>query len=335
MGLSGPTRNGTVTLSGTVVSVLGRPVPGAYVSYSGVTVRTDVDGRYTLSALSSGRRALVVAWAPGYRRMPLLLRSAGGGALPTDIHADFSGPFALQSAYRSPPLRAVLHGLKPELAAAPDTVRLSGHARVPLERTIAVTQPSGEVTTLPLHRRGNRFWASMTFPSTGLYWVEIDATSGIALFNVPAFVGVPATLPQPPTLPREPRSTSPAVLESYALDLINIVRRSVGRVPLTMQPQLQGAAAQHTEDMVTHGYVTTHPHIGSDGSTVAQRISRTGMHVAHSGEDVGRDDSVLATIVDFLQSPVHRATLLGRYRWAGIAVHRDPAGITLTADFAG
>jgi uncharacterized protein YkwD len=63
-------------------------------------------------------------------------------------------------------------------------------------------------------------------------------------------------------------------------------------------------------------------------------MSRAGLRLYGAGEAVGEASTVGTVIAEFLQSPSHRAILLGRYRWAGIGVSRTNGALLVTVDLA-
>jgi hypothetical protein len=324
---------GGLTLQGVVVNTAGHPVAGAYLQSGGFQARTDQQGRYALPVLPRAE-ALVNAWAPGYNRMAVIFSSPNGGTMQGSVIANFTGVYALANAYQNPVYHASLSGLPVRLSARVHTVHLRGTARVPLESRIAVILPDGHVKTFPLHGQGSHFDAVLTFPRLGVYWVEINATSGFAVFNALVFHGEKPHPPLEPYFPPESTGVTIEQREQYGLNIINQVRETLGRRPLTMQQRLLEAARAHNADIVRYGYYYSHPHIGSDGSVPQQRITRAGLRVRACGEAVGAGENVAATVVSFLESAVHRSILIGHYRWAGVAVAETNGGVLMTVDLA-
>lgn len=322
-----------VMLHGSVVDASGHALTGAFVGADGTTVRTDRTGRYELQ-VPAASQILVFAWAPGYRRMSVYFSAPDGGMMTGDITADFTGSFALTSAFQNPAYGASLRGLPVKIGRRVHSVKLDGTAAVPLEPRLAVILPNGSVKTYPLHARGRRFSATLPFSSKGTYYVEVNATSGFAVFNVLVFHGVAPTPPLQPYFPPEPTHVTSDQLEQYALYIINHARETLGCPALTMQPQLLAAARSHNADMLRNNYFLSHPHIGSDGSSPRQRIERSGLRAHAWGEVVGEGDTIATTIVGFLDSAEHRSVLSGHYRWAGVAVSQIGGGVLLTVDLA-
>jgi uncharacterized protein YkwD len=279
---------------------------------------------------------VVIAWAPGYTRMPVIYSSPDGGVLQGEVTADFAGAFALDSAFRDTADRATLSGLPVRLSPRTRVVHLWGTTGVPLESRLAMILPGGGVKTAPLRQRGAHFDAVARFERKGTYWVEINATSGFAVFNVLVFRGEAPHPPLEPTFPAEPAwgQVTPQQLAGYGLYILNNVRQTMGRRPLTMDPRLRAAAAAHDEDLIRYGYYPVHPHIGSDGSTPWRRMAAAGYRVHTAGEAVGEGVTVADVVTGFLESAAHRAVLLGRYSAAGFAVTQAGGQLMVTIDLA-
>lgn len=78
--------------------------------------------------------------------------------------------------------------------------------------------------------------------------------------------------------------------------------------PLRWNAQLEQAAAQHAQDMAAHAYLD---HRGRDGSTPAQRVTRTGYRWRGVGENVASGQVSPEDVVDdWLRSPGHCANLM-------------------------
>lgn len=78
--------------------------------------------------------------------------------------------------------------------------------------------------------------------------------------------------------------------------------------PLAFDARLSVAAQVHAEDMHAHAFMS---HTGSDGSTVGQRVARTGYSAASWGENVAFGyPSVEAVMAGWLGSDGHCANLM-------------------------
>jgi uncharacterized protein YkwD len=118
-----------------------------------------------------------------------------------------------------------------------------------------------------------------------------------------------------------------------------------GRSPLRESSLLDAAAGRHSLDMVAGKFFS---HAGSDGSSLRQRVARTGyLRGASSalvGETLAWGSGTYATpaqiVSAFLESPQHRRTMLDRrFRdvGVGLALGAPEPGIsgaaTATLDF--
>jgi uncharacterized protein YkwD len=88
--------------------------------------------------------------------------------------------------------------------------------------------------------------------------------------------------------------------------------------PLRWDDRLEHAAAEHAHDMASH---TKLDHAGSDGSTPAQRVARSGYSWRNVGENVAAGQRTAEEVVDdWLSSPGHCANIMEpEYREMGAA----------------
>jgi uncharacterized protein YkwD len=115
-------------------------------------------------------------------------------------------------------------------------------------------------------------------------------------------------------------SAPPASGDAQALlQRVNAVRGASGLAPLAWCPTLANAAATHTQDMASHGFIG---HIGTDGSDFVKRANAHGYVrwtrvTENVAADQGSVDQVLAT---WLGSSLHAANILDpRVNHAGFA----------------
>lgn len=148
----------------------------------------------------------------------------------------------------------------------------------------------------------------------------------------------PALTPKPPVVQPPPPPIRPR--PPVASDLIsahNLARTASGLKPLLPDPRLQAAAQSHADYMAAKG-VMAHFGIG-DGDHVA-RIRLAGYASETSSENVAEGQTTAAQVVkDWMNSPGHRANILGGYRDFGGAVaygksSGDVAGVYWCAVFA-
>ena len=97
--------------------------------------------------------------------------------------------------------------------------------------------------------------------------------------------------------------------EQDMIDMINGARTSRGLSFLRADERLTTAAWIHANDIAQHPGLG---HVGSDGSTIGERIARSGYRATHFGEITGWGFSgQIAPMVDWwLASPDHAPRLL-------------------------
>ncbi len=103
---------------------------------------------------------------------------------------------------------------------------------------------------------------------------------------------------------------------------VNSVRAQNGLPPLALNPLLNAAAQQHVDDMVLNGNWS---HTGTDGSTVGQRVVRTGYPIdgwsSENWVSVSTPDKAMEW---WMNSYVHRNNILN-VNWSefgvGVAIH--------------
>lgn len=122
----------------------------------------------------------------------------------------------------------------------------------------------------------------------------------------------------------DPLATLPAEAQSIVL-AINRIRSERGLAPLAVHPLLNQAAQAHVDDMVAR---RRYGHRGSDGSTVVQRIQRTGYGlVGRPGENWVAVRDAERAIRWWMNDAPHRANILNpRWREIGVGVAPHPGG---------
>ena len=141
--------------------------------------------------------------------------------------------------------------------------------------------------------------------------------------------GVWIVLAQPFSAPSAEQS---AQVSQDVLRLVNAARaqaRRCGRTDyraaraLTLSPVLARAAAAHARDMAQHDFFE---HRGSDGSQVADRVTRAGYRWRAVAENIAAGQSDARSVVDsWLSSPGHCANIMGaQYTQMGVAYVVDP-----------
>ncbi len=122
----------------------------------------------------------------------------------------------------------------------------------------------------------------------------------------------------------DPLAALPAEAQSIVL-AINRIRSERGLAPLAVHPLLNRAAQDHVDDMVAR---RRYGHRGGDGSTVTQRIQRTGYAlVGRPGENWVAVRDAERAIRWWMNDAPHRANILNpRWREIGVGVAPHPGG---------
>ncbi|TVR91152.1 MAG: CAP domain-containing protein [Trueperaceae bacterium] len=117
--------------------------------------------------------------------------------------------------------------------------------------------------------------------------------------------------------PTSNRSMPPTAELQRLLALVNEARsqpRTCGATaypaahPLVAEPRLMAAAHVHSADMHEHGFMG---HMGSDGSSVSQRVEREGYAWSALGENVAWGYASPDAVMDgWLSSPGHCANIM-------------------------
>lgn len=106
--------------------------------------------------------------------------------------------------------------------------------------------------------------------------------------------------------------------EAEVIRLTNKERISRSLPHLTRNKFLTQSALIHTVDMVEHRFIS---HSGSDGSNVAERVTKTGYKWLVVGENLAMGQRTPEEVIEgWLDSPGHRQNLLhDRFREIGVA----------------
>jgi hypothetical protein len=117
--------------------------------------------------------------------------------------------------------------------------------------------------------------------------------------------------------PPDPGAGCGEPIENEELALTNGARAEAGLPPLVCDDILTQAARLHSQDQCDQGRIS---HTGSDGSTVADRVSRLGGTFRAIGENVAMGQTTPRQVHDaWMASPGHRSNILGtQYRRIGI-----------------
>ncbi|KAL8025075.1 putative CAP domain-containing protein [Plasmopara halstedii] len=93
------------------------------------------------------------------------------------------------------------------------------------------------------------------------------------------------------------------------LDAVNAERAKAGLSALCTNQKLANAAARHSKDMAEHNFMD---HIGSDGSTLSERITDAGYSWTMVAENIAAGQEDVASVMEsWMNSAGHRANILG------------------------
>jgi uncharacterized protein YkwD len=99
-----------------------------------------------------------------------------------------------------------------------------------------------------------------------------------------------------------------AKIQFRMLDAVNSLRQVAGASPLTLNAQLNAAAATHSLDMSLQNRPW---HFGSDGSSPIDRVRRTGYPGLMLGEVISETyETELETLAAWMQEPGTRAVIV-------------------------
>ena len=172
-------------------------------------------------------------------------------------------------------------------------------------------------------------------PSTGTSTPAPAATPKATASTTPAPA---ATTPKPtvsatPTAKPAPTPVSGNMSadESHMIDLVNQDRANNGLKPLTFDNSLRAGALAHSQDMAQHNYFSHTSPTQGDFST---RVKAAGIKYSSAGENIAKYPGVDQAEVGFMNSPGHRANILGDYTRVGIGIVKTNGTYYITQWFA-
>lgn len=122
--------------------------------------------------------------------------------------------------------------------------------------------------------------------------------------------------------------------EQEMLRLVNEERQRRGLAPLTLDPQLQAIAREHSREMLELGYFS---HVSPVSGSPADRLQAAGIRYTVAGENLAYAPTVEIAHRSFMQSSGHRANILSPdFQRIGIGVIVSPTGGKMfTQEFTG
>lgn len=112
--------------------------------------------------------------------------------------------------------------------------------------------------------------------------------------------------------------------EEQAVALLNADRAAQGLPPLRVNLTLAALAREYAQDMIDRGYFS---HVSPEGEAFTDRLARYGVGFRSAGENLGMNGGVAAAERMLMNSPAHRANILGKdYAEVGIGVRSATDG---------
>ncbi len=330
------TAHDQLTLSGQVCARdTGKPIGGAQVGADNQWTRAGADGSFQLT-LDPADHVFLRAAAAGYQSSDLVtVSAASGGELSGPAAFSFCGNLALAGAFTSADNAVKFVPVNQLQPVSPHNMELIGSTTDAVETNAAIQLPNGRVILSPLKIQGKVLICEVPIHyGPGRYLVEINAAAGFALIKLPLFAGVGY---QPPTVPPPYTSDTAGLtigqVRALAFKDIN-QQRAMGKLPpLKEDPRLMSETQAHSDDVVAGGFIGQHAHIGSNGSTPAQRVKAAGVPFQSIAEDIGLGQTMGEIIYGLMDSPAHRWAIMGNFTKVGIGVAALNGNYTLTVDF--
>lgn len=151
----------------------------------------------------------------------------------------------------------------------------------------------------------------------------------------------PTTPPQN-TSPSQQASTSQSTnaqrIEAEVVRLMNAERASAGLAPFSIDTTLTSIARAHSLDMRTNNFFS---HTNLSGCSSSCRATNAGYRwraIAEniywmSGYDLSPEASAQKIVQGWMQSPGHRANILGNYVETGVGIDISGSRVTATANY--
>lgn len=183
----------------------------------------------------------------------------------------------------------------------------------------ATTAPAPAATPIPTA------WPTPTATATPLPTAKPTPTA--------TATPIPTAKPAPTAsaAPVKPVSGNMSADESRMINLVNQDRANNGLKPLTFDSGLRAGALSHSQDMAQNNYFShTSPTQGDFGA----RIKASGVKHTSAGENIAEYGSVDQAEAGFMNSPGHRANILGDFTRVGIGIVNKGGTYIITQWFA-
>ena len=120
-------------------------------------------------------------------------------------------------------------------------------------------------------------------------------------------------------------ASADSATEGEFLSLINSARAANGLAPLSVNGGLKLHARNHTQDMIDAGNIYH--------STSSELRAAAGSGWSKVGENVGKGGTPSSLHTAFMNSPSHKANVLGNYNYVGIATGTSDGRLYVTVVF--
>lgn len=143
-------------------------------------------------------------------------------------------------------------------------------------------------------------------PKSGVYYLQIARQNGNTEYQLARAVERPAA--SRATKRQSVAASGSDRLIRQVLKLTNGYRQQAGLQPLQLNPTLTTAAYGHSLDMATQDFFG---HVGSNGSTVFNRLDTAGYRYTTAGENIAAGFTTAKAVVQaWMNSPLHRQNIL-------------------------
>lgn len=236
----------------------------------------------------------------------------------------------------------------PGLKSSPQKITFSGTAKKDIASDAYIIKPNGQVDSITLQSSlplkdltdggtavsaGSTFTFNYTPSSIGTYSLEINNLSGLAVINIPVYIGngYPLTPDYFDLHENDPVPDSYNLTDyrTQLLKLINDDRAKAQLSPVTLDLPLNSLAQNHAQDMLTRNFFG---HINPDGQTPDDRRLEANIPTP-VGENLANAQDIYFTHYGLMQSAVHRKNILDPlWTKVGIGMVKNTDGNFLTVE---
>lgn len=175
---------------------------------------------------------------------------------------------------------------------------------------LVVASPGRRVDTVDLDQRKGAYTTTVACEREGAYRFEITAQGrhgDEVLANFPVYCGVEP--PEGITFgPVAEQSGNVGAIEAEVMQLTNAYRRDNALPLLMADSELAEVARRHSRDMLDAGFVG---HVSARSGTPADRVKGANIDYLVLRENVARGYAAAEIVHELINSPAHRANLLG------------------------